>query len=459
MKRLGFVLPDFTRIQWASSEIRQVWEPRLGRARSAWVTVERRSVEYGLRPAASMIVKSDEVLAYESYAMTAGLEFARLAHLGPDSSTHVARSAAPRDAISIRVALARPGHVAELSRAWQTQDTLEVGRLLGYPACCARFFQRFWEHERLLDPVWRMGGDFLSHFGTHFEHNVVSHTNILLRALGIRLVSHLPCSWRCKDSLLLGIAYERLGATLGLGAEMGWLSQLLSLPSEWSALHGIALVKTPYFTLSYPTDSTAMKHTLRTLGPIPQDAAIGTTFPNASRHEDSEHRLNGFPSARGMDRAHRRILAYVGQLRKGRRGRLLDLGCGTGRLLISLARETGADIEGVDIDPTKVALARRLAPFGRYHCAAIDDWARSCQGSYDLALISLERFEESRNSFALSVALNKLAERVIVYSYSNRDLLTCATRAGVRLERVDGNAGQLVRSTARSLPVIQRSDG
>lgn len=157
-----------------------------------------------------------------------------------------------------------------------------------------------------------------------------------------------------------------------------------------------------------------------------------------------------------VDRHIPKLLGRNNALHEAHRG---AVGCGTGRLLISLARETGADIEGVDIDPTKVALARRLAPFGRYHCAAIDDWARSCQGSYDLALISLERFEESRNSFALSVALNKLAERVIVYSYSNRDLLTCATRAGVRLERVDGNAGQLVRSTARSLPVIQRSDG
>jgi SAM-dependent methyltransferase len=48
-------------------------------------------------------------------------------------------------------------------------------------------------------------------------------------------------------------------------------------------------------------------------------------------------------------------------VRSFRPGTVLDAGCGTGRVAIELARH-GIDTVGVDVDPSMIAEARRLAP-------------------------------------------------------------------------------------------------
>ena len=51
----------------------------------------------------------------------------------------------------------------------------------------------------------------------------------------------------------------------------------------------------------------------------------------------------------------------VARLLAGRPAAVLDVGCGTGRVAIELARR-GLDVVGVDRDPSMLAVARRLAP-------------------------------------------------------------------------------------------------
>jgi SAM-dependent methyltransferase len=48
-----------------------------------------------------------------------------------------------------------------------------------------------------------------------------------------------------------------------------------------------------------------------------------------------------------------------------RPGRVLDAGCGTGRVAIELDRR-GVEVVGVDVDPSMLATARRLAPHLRW---------------------------------------------------------------------------------------------
>ena len=47
---------------------------------------------------------------------------------------------------------------------------------------------------------------------------------------------------------------------------MDWLTEILSWPVQWSALHGIAETRTPVFKISSDTDATADKLTLTYLG-------------------------------------------------------------------------------------------------------------------------------------------------------------------------------------------------
>lgn len=40
MKRLNFILPEFTRVSWVSENLRQVWEPRINKIQYMWKKLE-----------------------------------------------------------------------------------------------------------------------------------------------------------------------------------------------------------------------------------------------------------------------------------------------------------------------------------------------------------------------------------------------------------------------------------
>jgi hypothetical protein len=80
-----------------------------------------------------------------------------------------------------------------------------------------------------------------------------------------------------------------LGREAGMTEELDWLTKMLDWPAEWSALHGIAELKTGIFKLAYQTDFTHQKRTIRYHGvALADDAARGLSF--AYRKPPSRHR-------------------------------------------------------------------------------------------------------------------------------------------------------------------------
>jgi hypothetical protein len=70
----------------------------------------------------------------------------------------------------------------------------------------------------------------------------------------------------------------------GYSEEVGWIKQILSWPVEWSALHGIAEVKSPIIKIATRTDSTASKYVVRWTGTdYPDEGAVGLRFPYHTR--------------------------------------------------------------------------------------------------------------------------------------------------------------------------------
>ena len=75
-----------------------------------------------------------------------------------------------------------------------------------------------------------------------------------------------------------------LGRELGFGAEIEWLGEILGWPLEWSALHGIAEIKTPVLRASARTDATPRKYVVRWEGEsYPEGGASGLRFPSLGR--------------------------------------------------------------------------------------------------------------------------------------------------------------------------------
>lgn len=158
--------------------------------------------------------------------------------------------------------------------------------LLDIPACCQKAHQQ-WKQAGYSDPTWQvMTGDTMTR---EVDLSCAPAMNILLKPLGIELPGYLPCRPSCEATVHRSLALLELGRRVAALEEMNWLEEMLNWPAEWSALHGIAELKTGIVKLAYASDFTGSKHTIRYHGTVlASDAARGLSF--AYRHPQSRSR-------------------------------------------------------------------------------------------------------------------------------------------------------------------------
>ena len=80
------------------------------------------------------------------------------------------------------------------------------------------------------------------------------------RWLGVRLIPHLPCNFKCEKSIDLAkkmLEIFRLGS---YNMELEWLIEILSWPVRWTNNNGIAEINTPI--LKIRTNSDTYHHNL-----------------------------------------------------------------------------------------------------------------------------------------------------------------------------------------------------
>lgn len=283
MDRLDFTLPEFTRVSWVSDAAREVWEPRLKRITLAWLELEWRSVLEELRRCGVTIVSAHGLVDRAGDWAHHGLSGVPLEIVGQtQEDVSVATGVGLGEPCIYRVVVGTPDSVRVFRHAWDAGDDQEMGRLLGVPPCCIEFSRSVWGDEGLSDTTWPMAvGTVQPENGSQsIEVAGPPETNILWRWMGVRPVPHLPCRFDCPASADLGRMFIEAGRRAGFGEEMDWLLDILSWPVEWSALHGIAEIKTPVLKVSTRTDATATKYTVRRQGTAyPAEGARGLHFP------------------------------------------------------------------------------------------------------------------------------------------------------------------------------------
>jgi hypothetical protein len=353
---------DFTRIMWANRRAQDIWEPRINAIQKAWAQIEIDSVLDGIR--------------------TAGLVFG-LPHVAGLPITPVAEN---------RFAI---GPAADhLAMAFRTNDNQQIGKLLGYPKCCRDFFDRTWA-TGMLDTVAHMSGD----------GNGPVQCNILGRWLGVRLVMHLPCSWRCERSIVVADNLRELWPRDAY--EMA--AEILSWPVQYSTRNGIIEVAFP--VLKFAARGTPGETALvQRMGVAPSESATGVSFPfNAPKRllqlSDATALANGFTSLKAMSDAHAMILATLED--SPPHGLTVDLGCGSGHLMRRVGQTFNVPVLGVEVDPLRAAGA---ADIRLTNLAAFDTLPHGA----DTLLVSQRRFEEIPE--LLSWAATH-ARQVVVYSY------------------------------------------
>ena len=274
---LDFVLPDFLRLAWVSDPARDVWAVRFQQVMRAWAELEWLSVAAGIRACA--LVRTPK-LKPDDFIDKLGPRGLQAMPLSQQSGGLPADARGPN---SIQVVVGKAGEdLPRCREILDSSDHEEIGALLGYPACCRKAFLERCREDSFWDPTWptarETNATSVAAFTLELEQGPVA--NMLLRWVGIRAIPHLPCRFDCEPSIAFGRRFLQLGIESGFQTEMEWLEQMLSWPAEWSALHGIAEVKTPVLKVCTRTEATADKLVLRWKGSsYPAEGAQGLGFP------------------------------------------------------------------------------------------------------------------------------------------------------------------------------------
>ena len=469
LDRLPFTLPDFTRHSWVSERARLDWEPRIARICRAWADVEWLSILDGVRRCA-LVGLAPSVVS----ATIPRWSSSRLSALGLPLSEPVTHPG------MMFIVVGALDDVKRAREAWTARDDESLGCLLGYPECCRRFFRNVWVEQKCLDTTWAMAANTLAPVGAvvDLESGRSILANILWRWIGVRAVPHLPCHFDCVETVKLAERLLAVAERGGFAEEVQWIKEILSWPVEWSALHGIAEVKTPILKISTRTDATASKFVVRWRGTgYPQGGGTGLRFPyqastkrfmtegrgfqlglrrpleKAGPEQPWLHADNGFSSRETMERLHRPIVTLARRRLNAITGNVLDLGCGNAALLEKIcAGQDGLTPYGVDTNSAALEHARALLPrfVDNFSTADIfhgDVWRDVRR--YALTLLMPGRLLEVEPPVAerLMKNLRAMSDVVLVYSYpgaAGPTLASLAQKLGLDLsDQVDGIAALL----------------
>lgn len=253
----------FASLVWNSVDAMLRWGPILERCRSLHDRAEYWMVLEGKRKCATLHISPrnyDKLMEQIQSDGLVWLPIQRTRNYNGFSHRHYPVEELDQNS-SVYGVLARTKEDAEAFRAASIDGRVNhkiIGELLGFPECCAEFFVEIW--PTFYDPVYQAAersphrvwqGENYS--ALYVTPHIATHQ--MLRYVGFRLTSHLPCCLHCEKSVK--VARDWLDVCRKYdpqGTEC--LLEILSLPGEWSVCHGIAVVETPYFTVvsnSMPT--------------------------------------------------------------------------------------------------------------------------------------------------------------------------------------------------------------
>lgn len=466
---------QWTRIAWVSERAKSVWEPRLSAVNAALAEIELETALRGALPRwltqphaddASSLGDLDAAVARYRGGRSSAMLFRTAEELPALTARAIARGAATLvlglegavpgrysaastpyqagQAFKFRVVVTRD---VEQWRAYADSDEEGIGRALGYPDCCATFYRETWVDGRWRDTTLPM----------HERSKTMgsAHGNILLRWVGVRMVRHLPCSFDCVATEVIGQATEMTGRELGLGQEMDWALEMLSWPVQWSSLHGIAWITTPVFKISTSTDPLAKRAVVDREGDrYPEEGATGLIFPfqqpekrkvtesrsfaRATNQTTEDFEGNGFASPETMELAHETV-ASVARQAVAATTSILDLGCGNAALLERIIADR-RDLQpiGIDNDRARVLSAARRLSHGIFTLG--DIFATSLwPDDYGVVLLMPGRLAEVDREHAedLTAHLRAHARSAVVYVYGDwmaEGLKVLCERFGLEVE-------------------------
>jgi hypothetical protein len=407
------ILPDWTRWSWASVAERQYWQPMFAQASQDFIYAEKYSVVAGLRDACWLPVKPEELVGQVDWARRHGIMLVPTHQIkecsGYGSTAQQCEAGTPS---VFRCLYIRPERYKETA---QLSDDV-LADLLGYPKCCQQHYADTWAK-----------GQVDSTFEQFSHTTIVGQCNTLLRWMGIRLVSHMPCSYDCAESEKMADTFLKFGATqLGPSVKESFLliNDALHWPVKWSRKFGIAEIVTPALKISARTDWTP------TLDKFEKPGTY--TKPDATFWTD-----NQFIDHAPMRESHAVILnSLLDELPQG--ARVLDLGCGNAALLRRLTIHR-PDVKIAGVDSNKAAISRIPSLIGKWWTGSIEGGQWADWNPTAILINPLRLIEMSLPSACWTREQLAKCPQVFVYTYSDlqdQELADLTAKAGLPTPRM-----------------------
>lgn len=284
----NFRMPPFVRIQWASKAIKDKYEPMFEKAKKLYWTIEKETVFRGLRPLTTEHIYPENYLNMVHDYLKRGTLFMPIKKVGVyngTSSYHPpVEDGKPWYYYGVLTRDIEKGFEFIEASQEEKSDHYKLGLLLDYPDCCVSIFRKQFP-QGVVDGIWHAASRTDEKYIKRKEETLIElkdidwRMNIILRAYLIGVLFHTPCSFSCKKTqekakLWFDVAHE-IDAEGLKEAEL-----FLRLPYEWSCYKGIAYLKSPLFRISYNSNFSTKKYTVRIDGTYyPMEAPKGLEFP------------------------------------------------------------------------------------------------------------------------------------------------------------------------------------
>lgn len=287
MKILDFNLPPFARTVFVSKEAKDIWSPKIELAAKAYRQLEIMSVVHGFRQCTTAHVNPNNIITQLNYFASMGLVYLPIRKVGAYTGfSHYHPPVKEGEQTYLFGVLARNIQDANTwKNANLNRDHQTMGELLGYPQCCREFFSNTWV-QGYHDPIFQQAENCKSENIKNKKDDFIRlksalswESSSMLRYIGVRITPHIPCSHDCGATKKIAQSWIELGEQLNIEG-LDELKNLLKMPTQWDANHGIANITTPVFKIETNSVTCEKKYTVQREGTFfPLESAKGLTFP------------------------------------------------------------------------------------------------------------------------------------------------------------------------------------
>lgn len=261
--KVALDIRPFTRIIWKNDDIKKEWKPKLNKAQHVHHESEWKTVAEGYRDVCTVHISNKNYKRMIDKLTEDGMFFKPL-HKTARYSGFSHKHITPKGNENYNwygVASKDNKICKEFAKADRKNDHKTIGKYLNFPQCCRDKFNKVWS-KGIIDPIFE-AVECLDESELVYKDNgkllkideVYPESHMMLRYIGIRMTSHLPCSMKCEKTKEYSHFWKEVKKEIDKDG-YNYLMEILKMPLTWDAYRGIVEVTTPIFKVITTTGFT-----------------------------------------------------------------------------------------------------------------------------------------------------------------------------------------------------------